>query len=537
MKILDPIVFSALDFQRASVANYYDVDGLLAEAGVDQIRFGYNPTTLEFIGPIIEGEAKNCIIKSNGFADVAWTPGGNTDVNFENPAINPAGGLTSYFISPQSSGSVTIEQELDNSDLLAGQGCLSIFIKGKAPAIGGFYTVRLTIESSVTTTGVFSVDPDNFYALESFSGIEQLPNDWFRIYIYGPINSLVTNTIRISHASSGAVQETYLWGAQFEMTEANLPSSFIYTDATVEGRAEDIVIEQIGSSVLSSNVDEDDAPVWDSGYSYIAKDQVMVLGQYHNLYESVASNTNKFPPDNVPAEWIDMGATNRWRMFDMEVGPDKQTMATDSSGDINVLIQLKQKINHVVLFNVDAASVRVVMRDNDGNIIYDETVETLTPSPESGWWSFFFGARRRSETIVFSGLPPYLSATLEVTAYGGTGDAAVGKLIIGNAIDIGCTKFGTSVGILDFSIKGRDGFGNSYVVPRRIVDDCEFPVQIDSFNIDYVKALLSSVVSRPAVYLGSEKYKSTIVFGFYRSFRIVIEGRRKSMVSIQTEGI
>lgn len=535
MKILDPIVFSALDFQRASVANYYDVDGLLAEAGVDQIRFGYNPTTLEFIGPIIEGEAKNCIIKSIDFTDAAWTGVGTAPT--VNPVINPSGDFTTTFIKGGAFSTASREQELNGADFGSGVGCWSIYAKGLNPNSGGFYTVRLTIESDTTTTGVFSVDPDDFYALEAFSGIEKLPNDWFRIWLYGPVDPLATTAIRIAHTSSGDAQETYIWGAQFEMIDSGLPSSFIYTDATIETRAADIVIDQPGSRVLSSNVAEDDAIVWDSGFPYVAEDEVMVLGQYHKLYASVGSNTNKFPPDNVPAEWIDMGATNRWRMFDMGVGPDKQTTATDSSGDINVLIQLTQKINSVVLFNVNAASVNVVMRDDYGNIVYDETVEALSPPPESGWWSFFFGARRRAETIVFSGLPPYLSATLEVTAYGDGGDAAIGKLIIGNAIDIGCSKFGTSVGILDFSIKGRDAFGNSYVVPRRFVDDCEFPVQIDSYNVDNVKALLASVTAKPAVYLGSEKYKSTIVFGFYRSFRIVIEGPRKSMVAIQTEGI
>lgn len=533
MHVIKPQIFNPYEFSRGSSANQYDASGLLELVGVDVLRLGYNPTTLEFIGPIIEDEATNCIIKSNDFTDAAWT--GTGTVPTVNPLINPAGGLTTSFIKGGAFSTATRAQELDNSDLASGPGLLSWFVKGKAPSGSGFYTVRLTIDSTVSTTGVFSVDPANYYALESFSGIEKLPNDWFRIWLYGPIDPSVTNVIRIAHTGSGDDQETYIWGAQFEMTEAGAPSSFIYTDTTVETREADVVIQQ-SPSVIESNIEENDAPVWDSVTAYTVDQQVMVLGEYHRVYKSTGSNTDKFPPGN-PTDWIDTGATNRWRMFDMNVGADKQSISTESGGDIRVLTGIEERVNSVVILNLDAASIHIVMRDANGNVIYNYFLETLSLPDSPYWWGFYFGNRRRIRTIVRLDLPTSLLSTIEIIADGGDGAAKIGKLIIGNAILIGCARYGTSVGIVDFSRKELNDFGDFFVLERRYIDRCEYDIQLDTAQVDNVKEMLAEVRATPAVYIGSQNFKSTVVFGFYRDFSIVLQGPRKSACTLQAEGI
>ncbi len=67
MKLIKPLVFNPYEFSRASPAYRYDSAGFLDLAEIDQLRLGYNPTTLEFLGPIIEGQASNYALFSDGY--------------------------------------------------------------------------------------------------------------------------------------------------------------------------------------------------------------------------------------------------------------------------------------------------------------------------------------------------------------------------------------------------------------------------------------------------------------------------------------
>lgn len=68
MRVVKPINFNALSFERDSEATYYNSTGILTTAAVDELRNGYNPTTLEYIGPIFEGEQTNLLLNSNYFS-------------------------------------------------------------------------------------------------------------------------------------------------------------------------------------------------------------------------------------------------------------------------------------------------------------------------------------------------------------------------------------------------------------------------------------------------------------------------------------
>lgn len=305
-------------------------------------------------------------------------------------------------------------------------------------------------------------------------------------------------------------------------------------------RSPDIVVDQT-PSLITSNIAEDDADVWDGSEPYTVGERVMVLGEYHRVYEALTNHSNKFPPDFIDGEspyWLDTGATNRWRMFDMQVGAEKQSLSTASSGDIDVLMSVESYVTSAVLLNASGVTATVIMRNSLNEIIYERSVDLLGTAMGIGWWEFFFGYRNGIKTIVLTDLPKIAPATIQVTIDGGGGISGLGKLIIGEAIEIGCTKFGTTVGIIDFSRKERDAFGNNYILQRRYIDKVDYDIQIDSDKVDDIKDILADVRSTPAVYIGSEsKFRSTVVFGFYRDFSIVIEGSRKSKCAISVEGI
>ena len=303
-------------------------------------------------------------------------------------------------------------------------------------------------------------------------------------------------------------------------------------------RSPDIVVDQT-PSLITSNIAEDDADVWDSGESYVIGEKAMVLGEYHRVYEALTNHSDKFPPDNVDTEtpdWLDTGATNRWRMFDMEVGPDLQSFSTVSDGGIEVLMGAESAVSCVVLLNIEGDTARVTQRDpSDGSVIYERDIELLGTPVDVGWWHFFFDYRQAISKAVLTDLPKVSPCTIQVEIFGAA--CRLGKLIIGEDINIGCTQFGTSVGITDFSRKERDAFGNNYILERRYIDKADYPVQLPSDGVDATHALLSELRATPAVYIGSEKFISTVVYGYYKDFSIVISNSRYSQCSLSVEGI
>ena len=553
MKIIVPLVFNPYEFGRASPATYYDEDGLLTTASEDVLRFGYDPTSLDFLGPIIENAATNYLLQSTDFNSGGGTVWTNDTAITPRPAeVNPTGSTGADELNVSFSTAST-SQFMGSGDMPSGTAMFSVFVKGLTPNASGFYTVRLNINSSVTTTGVISFNPADYYALESWTGIQKLPNDWFRIWIYGPWDSVTGGSFGISHVNSGSAQRTLLWGAQTEIVSllgSVVPTSFIFTDATSESRAADIFISQ-SPSLVESNVDENDAPVWSSLTTYNEGDEVMVLGEYHKTYFATRTTLDDFPPDNlistetdsqgvpIPPPWVLQGSTNRWRMLDMTTGIERTTVATDSDNSIRVLIALDDVVDAVALFNITGTHVTIRQRDGEGNEIYLFEQDMLSDPDEPFWWGFFWGNRDNTGTIIRTDLPPELPSTLEIIIEGSEEPAQLGKLVIGDAISIGCARFGSSAGIIDFSIKERDEFGNTRVLPRRYIDRCDYDIIVDTEDTGRIKRLLTQVRATPVVFLGSEseKYEITAVFGFFRDFNIVLSGPKKSACTIQAESI
>lgn len=61
-----PVSFEdVLNFERASTATYFDSDGVLQTAAVDEPRFDHDPVTGEALGVLIESSATNLKLNSN----------------------------------------------------------------------------------------------------------------------------------------------------------------------------------------------------------------------------------------------------------------------------------------------------------------------------------------------------------------------------------------------------------------------------------------------------------------------------------------
>lgn len=286
--------------------------------------------------------------------------------------------------------------------------------------------------------------------------------------------------------------------------------------------------------MVSSSIPETDHPEWSAITTYAAADRVIVSAT-HKIYEALSSNVGKHPASN-PGEWLDLGATNRWRAFDEKVGS-----VSSSLGQIGFTLT-PGIVNALALLNIgNASTARVRMIDANEGVVYDRTLSLYDPSNVVDWWTYFFEPIRLKTISITLDLPAYRAAQIEVTLMGGpTETVSLGACIVGRLheyVALGGTHMGASVGIQDYSRKERDAWGNVAIVERAFSKRARWSLMLAASDVDVLQERLAALRATPAVYIGSERYASTILYGFFRDFDVVIAYPDYSECSIEIEGL
>lgn len=289
-------------------------------------------------------------------------------------------------------------------------------------------------------------------------------------------------------------------------------------------------------TIANGDVDSTTVPVdaiaaWDSGTTYALDDEVIASDK---IYVSAqGSNTNNNPTTDDGTWWTYKSVTNPYRMFDQIVN----SQSTDSS-TIEVEVIPSSFVNRASIINVQGARATVTVTDDTAGEVYNETKLLRQYAGEVSWYNFFFADRQQDESVSFGGIPNYLGATVKLTVEPVSGeDASVGEFVLGQAVTLGQTQYGASIGIQDYSAKQTNDFGQTLIVERAFAKRASFDIWLDSNDVSAVQKALAGVRATPAVYIGSEELEETIVFGFYRDFDIVLQSLNHSLCTIEVEGL
>jgi hypothetical protein len=302
-------------------------------------------------------------------------------------------------------------------------------------------------------------------------------------------------------------------------------------------------LEVTDARLSAINLVEDELPVYDPSAPYTAGERVQVGAGVHRRYEALIDVTGKYPPDHIGGDtpaWLELGATNPWAMFDNQVATATEGAAAWTAGGgrgIQFEIQPGQIANAVALLNVYAASVRVEVLDPSEGVVYDATRSLTSALGITDWYSWFFEPIERMSDVVFLDLPSYGTAQVRVSLHEPTGNARCGLAVLGSQKEIGGTHWGASVGITDYSRKERDVFGRPTIVSRDYSKRASLDVGIVAGRVDYVQRLLAGYRTTPLIWVGTEQYASTLIYGYYRDFDIVISNHVFSECSIEIEGL
>tara|TARA_R110001632_G_scaffold208383_2_gene332752 strand:+ start:461 stop:1369 length:909 start_codon:yes stop_codon:yes gene_type:complete len=290
------------------------------------------------------------------------------------------------------------------------------------------------------------------------------------------------------------------------------------------------------SVLTSTNVPENDYAEWASGTTYSINQKVISVTT-HRIYSSVInSNTNNDPTTDDGTNWLNIGATNRWRAFDQYIS-DPVTNVT--SIEYTLTPPTGSTPSAVSLFNLKGISATVTVTDSVDGVVYNQTISLTDNRNIIDWYSYFFAEQVQREEALFIDIPPYIGAVVGVTVTQETGlTANLGQLVFGFLTDLGATVYGTSIGIEDYSIKSRDAFGNAIIVERNFSQTVDFDVRLETQTARKVQKTLAALRATPVVYLGSTDVSyGTLVYGFYRRFDITLETPSYAFASIEVEGL
>lgn len=330
-----------------------------------------------------------------------------------------------------------------------------------------------------------------------------------------------------------------------------------------------IPIEMTDSKLIKSNIPENDYPEYSSTATYSTGDRVIVTTpNIHSVYEVVATTnvTGVYPPDDDKEfpDWLKVGATNRWKSFDSVIGTQTEGSEPFSVEEYSIVegptldldfttqeyYELAETLNGVAVtirpdnitdtlavFNVSALSATVKCVTIEG-VIYERVIPLGGELSESNWYSYFLQPIERRDRFMLSDLPPVAEKDILISfTEAGTTNVKVGEIVTGRATEIGRSLYGTNLGIIDFSRKERDAFGNFSILERGYADTMEVDMSLDNRDLTFVRTFLSKIRAKPAIYIAGECFDSTTVYGYFTDFQIVISGPERSDATIVVEGL
>lgn len=249
---------SLLTETRATTATYVGRDRLLATAANDTLRYDHNPATGAPKGVLIEPSATNLLTYSAEIDNASWTKSGSTIT--ANSAVAPDGTTTADSLIEDGTAGVSHRVTKGGITVTNGQPYIfSVWAKANTRSV-----LNLVISDGTASwarkfdvsAGTSDVEDVASVSAATVYGMEQWANGWWRCWV-GVTMTATTSSCQIRLNNAGdtyagdGTSGLFVWGAQFELTSALYPSSYIATGAATATRNADAV--SIQTSAIPGN--------------------------------------------------------------------------------------------------------------------------------------------------------------------------------------------------------------------------------------------------------------------------------------------
>jgi hypothetical protein len=289
------------------------------------------------------------------------------------------------------------------------------------------------------------------------------------------------------------------------------------------------------NDILDYNVVQDH-PVWDVATTYHKGDLVIIDSCGSTVYESLVNSNLGNSPSESPLEWLPIGTSNYFAMFD-----EKNGTQTTNPESIEVVIGFDSLVNAVGLVNVECTEARFqVWADGLDYTVDTPTIDYTVNMRDIGvsdWYEYVTYNITQVKNFVNFEINTFVGGTGKLTLSYPSGTAKLGSLVYGNKYEIGKTVHGLTAGIKDYSTKETDIFGDYTVIEREFKDTIRTSVIVDNGKTRQVKDILAQYRSMPLLWQGADNYEVSATYGYYLSFNITLESPAWSRLDLEIQGL
>lgn len=291
------------------------------------------------------------------------------------------------------------------------------------------------------------------------------------------------------------------------------------------------------AQLVSSTVPENDHPAWSLIAEYAAGDRV-IRPLLHKVFERLVPGTTTTPPESDPMNWIEVGATNRWAMFDGKVGSATAAEAP-ATASLSVTVRPAATVRAIALLDVNADTVSIAISTQAGQVLYSRVLPpAFAAAPCDNWFDYYFQPFEQRRLVVLTGLPPHPSADVTITLTGRS-RVSIGAAMLGPVHQFGDTAYGAGFGVTDYSRITTDAFGVTSIAVRDIADRMTLPVQFPTAISAALKYRLKQLRATPVVVIGSEleMYQALVTYGLIKDWYVTLPGPALSTANIEIQGL
>jgi len=290
-----------------------------------------------------------------------------------------------------------------------------------------------------------------------------------------------------------------------------------------------------GAMLVSSTVAEPAAgeTAWVSGTSYTAGDIRLSLTS-HKLFKRLISGAGTTAPESDPTNWVGIGTGNRWSMFDRRIG----TVSSVTS-PLTVVVEPGGGVSGVSLLELTGREATISMKDTTGGtVVYSQTV-SLDGSFIDSFYDWFFSDYEQLSGFSLTDLPSQFPANELTISVTGTGTVSCGVAVIGNVLTLGVTHYGAQVGIIDYSRKQADEFGNIDIVERNYRSRTSFKITTETSDFNKIYRVLASLRATPCIVIGEDSvgFEPMTSYCLISDFTIDVAYPTYNLCNLETEGM
>jgi len=298
-----------------------------------------------------------------------------------------------------------------------------------------------------------------------------------------------------------------------------------------------VPVEITDSILTSTNVSETDYAEYNPATTYPLGERV-ISTTTHKIYESAkAGNLDKDPTDinnrtGTTIWWIQVDATNAWKMFDGE-----KTSATTNATPLTIVLR-PGFINSLYAGGLIADTATITIKDSPGGtIVYSKTI-TLENSYPPDWYEYFFSPFRQQPDLIIDDLPPYNNCEITFTLAISSGNVECGMFQIGDLRQLGTTQYDASAAPKSYSSIKIDEFGNNEIIRRKKATDAEYQVILEPNYANTAMDIMNTVLDVPVVWVATtfDDYAWLRVFGL-GSGKFVAQNYSECVLNVSIKGL